>query len=180
MLELDPDIVAIIALVAAGLAVVLLVVVVVIGMRLGRLRRNLARALGPADEDLVTVVGEHADRLGELGASLEELSDTTRHNRELISGVVSRLGMVRYDAFEDMGGALSFSAALLDEHGDGIVISAINGRTETRCYSKAIKGATSEHNLSEEEQAAIQGAMERQAPATLPPAGSRRRRRRAS
>jgi hypothetical protein len=179
MVELDPDVVAVIALVAAGLALVLLVVVVVLGLRLGRLRRNLARALGPADTDVVTVLGDHADRLSDVGAALEELTETTRRHRELISGVVSRLGMVRYDAFEDMGGALSFSAALLDEHGDGIVISAINGRTETRCYSKAVRGATSEHNLSEEEQAAIQGAMERQAPATLPP-GSRRRRRRAS
>jgi hypothetical protein len=76
-----------------------------------------------------------------------------------------------------MVGALSFSAALLDEQGDGLVISAINGRTETRCYAKPVVKARSEHNLSHEEEAAIESAVERRADATLPPDGGRRRRR---
>jgi hypothetical protein len=71
--------------------------------------------------------------------------------------------MVRYDAFEDMGGRLSFSAALLDDHGDGIVLTSINGRTETRTYAKPILSTESEYNLSEEERAAIAGAMAREA-----------------
>ena len=78
---------------------------------------------------------------------------------ELIAGTVSKVGLIRYDAFEDMGGALSFSAALLDERGDGVVLSAINGRSETRAYAKAVKGADSENNLSAEEHAAIDVAL---------------------
>jgi hypothetical protein len=54
-----------------------------------------------------------------------------------------------------MGGRLSFSAALLDDHGDGIVMTSINGRTETRTYAKPISRLQSEHNLSNEERAAI-------------------------
>jgi hypothetical protein len=67
--------------------------------------------------------------------------------------------MVRYDAFDDMGGRLSFSAALLDDHGDGVVITSINGRTETRTYAKPVNRMTSDHNLSEEEREAIAGAV---------------------
>jgi hypothetical protein len=97
--------------------------------------------------------------------------------RELQRGTLSRLGVVRYDAFDDMGGMLSFSAALLDERGDGVVISAINGRTETRCYSKPITAGTSDQNLSGEEIAAIDAAIEgRTPPRALPPEGRRRRR----
>src|SRR3990170_1320005 len=71
---------------------------------------------------------------------------------------VQRFAVVRYDAFEDMGGQLSFSAALLDDYGDGIVITSINGRTETRTYAKPVRGMKSQHNLSDEERAAIETA----------------------
>jgi hypothetical protein len=80
--------------------------------------------------------------------------------------------MVRYDAFEDMGGRLSFSAALLDDHGNGVVITSINGRTETRTYAKPIVNLKSEHNLSDEERAAIEGAVAGRAKSTAPATAS--------
>ena len=58
-------------------------------------------------------------------------------------------------AFEDMGGRLSFSAALLDDSGDGLVLTSINGRSETRTYAKGVKAGASDHSLSPEEQQAI-------------------------
>jgi hypothetical protein len=66
---------------------------------------------------------------------------------------------VRFDAFEDMGGHLSFSAALLDAHGDGVVLTSINGRRETRIYAKPVSAAQSQYNLSDEEQEAIRRAL---------------------
>ncbi len=68
------------------------------------------------------------------------------------------VAVVRYDAFGDMGGRLSFSAALLDDQGDGLVLSSINGRSETRTYAKSLVGGESEHTLSPEEQDAITAA----------------------
>jgi hypothetical protein len=68
------------------------------------------------------------------------------------------IGVVRYDAFQDMGGRMSFSAALYDDNGDGIVISSINGRTETRTYAKSLIDLRSDHTLSPEEQQAIEAA----------------------
>ena len=52
------------------------------------------------------------------------------------------VAVVRYDAFADMGGRLSFSAALYDDSGDGFVLSSINGRSETRTYAKALVRAS--------------------------------------
>ena len=72
---------------------------------------------------------------------------------------LQRFSIVRYDAFEDMGGQLSFSAALLDDYGDGIVVTSINGRTETRTYAKSVRAMKSQHNLSDEEREAIESAV---------------------
>jgi uncharacterized protein DUF4446 len=73
-------------------------------------------------------------------------------------GALRHVAVVRYDAFGDMGGRLSFSAALYDDHGDGLVISSINGRSETRTYAKALVGRQSDHTLSPEEKEAIEAA----------------------
>jgi hypothetical protein len=104
-------------------------------------------------------------RVDETLVNQERLAETGRF-------ALQRFFMVRYDAFEDMGGRLSFSAALLDDHGNGVVLTSINGRTETRTYAKPIVNLESEHNLSDEERAAIQGAVagkgRQQTPATVP------------
>jgi hypothetical protein len=66
---------------------------------------------------------------------------------------------VRYDAFEDVGGRLSFSCALLDDHGSGVVVTSINGRQDTRVYAKPIAEGRSAYNLSVEEDEAIRQAL---------------------
>jgi len=65
---------------------------------------------------------------------------------------------VRYDAFGDMGGHLSWSLALLDEGGHGVVLTSIAGRSEARTYAKSISAWTSEQQLSPEEDEAIASA----------------------
>ena len=68
-----------------------------------------------------------------------------------LADAIRHVAVVRYDAFNDMGGRMSFSAALLDDAGDGVVISSINGRTETRTYAKGVKGGHERRELSPEE-----------------------------
>ncbi len=180
MIDLDPELVAWIALGAAGVVVLLLGVMAVLALRLRRLRRELYAAVHVGSgEDVLGALGRHDEALASLRRDLTTVHTNTEHLRELARGAVSRVGVVRYDAFGDMGGALSFSAALLDERGDGVVISAINGRAETRCYAKPVVEGTSEHNLSREELAAVAAAIDGR-PASVMPPDDRRRRRRAS
>lgn len=175
--ELDPQVTAMVAVGAAELAVLLAIAVLVQGLRLRTLRRRHERALGEADgAEVLDVIGHHGAALTELRDEQRELAARAGELRELLRGTVSRVGLVRYDAFEDMGGALSFSAALLDERGDGLVLSAINGRSETRCYVKPIAQATSEHNLSVEETTAIDAAVRGERVAVAPTPSRRRRR----
>ena len=65
------------------------------------------------------------------------------------------LAVVRYDAFDDVGGQLSWSLALLDDHGNGVVLTSIHGRSDARTYAKNIAGYACEQPLSPEEQDAL-------------------------
>ena len=144
------------AVVAAGLAVFSLVVAVVLVVQVGRLRRAYD-ALVDGDERATfpealarSTAGAHALRRevrgmrDELAAVHADLASTLRH-----------VAVVRYDAFGDLGGRLSFSAALLDDAGDGLVLTSIHGRSDSRTYAKGVQGGASHHELSPEEQQAI-------------------------
>mgnify|MGYP006201553117 FL=1 len=63
--------------------------------------------------------------------------------------------MVRYDAFDEMGGRLSWSLALLDDAGDGVVLTSIRGRNEARTYAKSVAGWSSDQELSPEESESV-------------------------
>jgi hypothetical protein len=172
---LDPGITTLLLIVALSLNVLLAVAVGILGLRLRKLRRDHRRAFRGVEDDVLTALGRHAEELAGLRSQVADANADALHLRELLRTAVSKVAIVRYDAFDDMGGALSFSAALLDEHGTGMVISAINGRTETRAYAKAITAGRSDHSLSAEEIEAVEAAIEGRT--AVPPTGGRRRRR---
>ncbi len=160
-MELSPTLVGVLVFSALALGVAALAVagVALYGQRKVR-RAYRAFSLGSPD-DVLTLIERHIDEVRRLRGEVEELRRYADHLRELARSDISRVGTVRYDAFEDMGGRLSFSTALLDECGDGVVVSAINGRTDTRVYAKPVMSWTSRHNLSQEEVAAIEHARSR-------------------
>jgi hypothetical protein len=132
-LQLDRDTLEVVAVAAAGVAGLSLLLVLIALARLRALGRRVRR---------LTARGARLDSAGG-GPDLTAL----RH-----------VGVVRYDAFGDMGGRLSFSAAVFDAQGDGFVLTSINGRSETRTYAKPLVGLKSEHTLSPEEEQAIREA----------------------
>jgi len=74
------------------------------------------------------------------------------------TAAISRIGLIRFDAFEDAGGAQSFALALVDDDGDGIVLSSLHSRPTTRVYIKAIRRGVADAPLSEEEARALRDA----------------------
>ena len=177
-MQLEPDVTALLAVIATVAAAVLAVLLGVIGLRLRKLTRTYQVAVGPdGPDDLATAVATQQDALTRMREDIGTVHANTETLRDLQRVAISRVGLVRYDAFPDMGGMLSFSAALLDERGDGLVISAINGRQETRAYGKPLVAGDSEHNLSDEEQAAVKAAMDGGRSDSLAAPGGKRRRR---
>ena len=153
----------VLAALAIGGAVVAVVAVAVAGLALSgqrRVRRAYRVFSRGEREDVLTLIQRHVDEVVALRSEVAALDTRADELRGLLGGCVSRVGTIRYDAFDEMGGHLSYSTALLDERGDGVVLTSIHGRTDTRSYVKPVIGGQSKHTLSEEEAAAIGAAID--------------------
>lgn len=139
-----------VALIAAGLSVLAILFTIAGGGRRSAEPRQLT-----GDEAVGTLLG----RIERIENAVRTLNQTDKRQQVLVDGSIRRVALLRYDAFEDVGGRLSFSCALLDEHGTGMVLTSINGRQETRVYAKPVSNGTSSYNLSAEEEEAIRRAM---------------------
>jgi Protein of unknown function (DUF4446) len=109
--------------------------------------------------------GSAAGRLGSIEATQAQQRETQERvlaRLDELEGLaktdVSAIGFVRYDAFDDTGSNLSYALALLNRSGDGVVLSSLYSRTDTRTYGKAVEGYKPAANASEEELIAIQRA----------------------
>ena len=128
---------------------------------------------------------------GVLGVALglrasRRAARSVRQCSELVQGAVGSrgtvdpralrdVGIIRYDALNEMSGQLSFSLALLNTMGDGVVISSINGRAETRTYAKPVVAGKGAQELSPEEAQAVHSARLGTGLSSMVPAPSGRR-----
>lgn len=144
------------AAILLGSAAVVVSVVALRGQR--RVRASYQVFSGGSRDDVLSLLHRHIEQVRELRGEVGALRDHGYGVREMVAGCISRVHTVRYDAFDDMGGHLSFSTALLDEHGDGLILTAINGRNEARIYAKPVRAGDS-RSVSDEEARAIRQAL---------------------
>jgi Protein of unknown function (DUF4446) len=137
---------------------VLLLLVLWLTRQLSQLRKRVAGLTRGEDGDLGDVLGVHLERVYALGREVERLGTRTDRLESGSLRAFQRVGLVRFNPFEDTGGNQSFALALLDAEGNGWVLSSLHARTGTRVYAKAIRGGRSEGALSDEETAAIKQA----------------------
>jgi len=148
------------ALLAVILGVLALLVSVAMFFSFTAVRRRLIIIQGrDSQETILEAVSRQIEEVRALRADIRKLSEELGVLAEAFRRTLQRFAVYRFDAFEDMGGKLSFAAALLNEYGDGLVISCINGRREARTYAKPIARAQSAYNLSPEEQEAVRLAL---------------------
>jgi len=146
---------AVIALFAVALALVLLV-------RLRRVRAAQLTLQGSGGGDLVDFAVSLQGRVDGLHRSLDEFTASLGRLERRVDATVSRLAVVRYDAYENTGGHQSASVALLDASRSGVVLSAIQGRDYARIYIKELDDGRAAVSLSPEEQEAVERAMKSQ------------------
>jgi hypothetical protein len=153
---LDSQTLEVVALAAGGAAVLSLGLSLSLIARLGRVRAAYNTLVADdSDASFVEAVRRQTSGIDGLRADVVVLRDDLAAARADLSDALRHVAVVRYDAFGDMGGRMSFSAALLDDAGDGLVLTSINGRSETRTYAKGVKAGSSDHPLSPEEEQAI-------------------------
>jgi len=158
--SLDPtarDVLVVVSL-AVGVLGLLIGLVALLSVR--RMRRDVTLLAADGDADsFLAAVARKTEEVQGLRREVDALSALLARTRTELADALRHVSVVRYDAFGDMGGRLSFSAALLDDGGDGLVLTSIHGRAETRSYIKGVKSGTSEASLSPEELQAIQFAL---------------------
>jgi uncharacterized protein DUF4446 len=154
--SLNSSTAALLAVIGTSAGGVGLLVGILAHLRLRRLRRDLAIVQdGDDGESFLAAAARQVEHIARLRAELSSVEGRMHDLRVDVADALRHVAVVRYDAFRDMGGRMSFSAALLDDAGDGLVITAIHGRAETRSYAKGVKGGTSDQQLSPEERQAI-------------------------
>ena len=126
------------------LVLVLLVAGAALALAVVALRRTTQHARRISRRNPAHVPADLEGLRGEVQALRAEAAEALRH-----------LAVVRYDAFGDMGGHLSWSLALLDDGGNGVVLTSIHGRSEARTYAKNIAGWACDQAMSPEEEEAV-------------------------
>lgn len=149
-----------IAVALAVVCLVLLIAVVVLVRRTSRMDRRL-RGLtrGEDGRSLEAMLDAHLDKVYAVAREVDDLAARSAVLEAVQRKGVQRVGLVRFNPFEDTGGNQSFALAMLDANGDGFVMSSLHARTLTRVYGKAVAGGKSEAALSDEESEALRQAL---------------------
>lgn len=148
-----------IAIVAAVIAAAALVVVLLQYLTLRRIREAQLVLVGDGKSDLVDFAVALQSRIDSLHSVVDTLSTGVAQVDRRVDGTVSKVAVVRYDAYENSGGHQSASVALLDAARTGVVLSAIQGRDYARIYVKEIDRGHATVALSPEELEAVERAM---------------------
>ena len=152
------DIILLITLITAGLSAL---IVIINSLRLSSLIKKYKKMMqGANGQDLEKLLNTYSRRVEENLVKTEEVKSAYMGISKMVEKSIQHIGIIRYNAFDDTGSDLSFAVALLDYNGDGIVISSLFGRNETRTYAKPVKKGVSEYLLSLEEEQAIKKALQ--------------------
>jgi len=149
------------AVVAALVAALFLTVIALLltARRARRLDQRLGQLTRGSDAaSLEGVLQAHLNKVYEVAAHLDELAGRAATLEANGRRAFQRVGLVRYNPFEDTGGNQSFALALLDAEEDGFIISSLHARTGTRIYAKALAAGRSDGALSDEESEALRVA----------------------
>lgn len=117
--------------------------------------RRWARASArsaPASPDPAAVVDALTAQVAALEAAVAQATEASRTS-------LRHVALVRYDAFGDVGGRLSYSAALLDDTGSGLVVTTLAGKADVRTYLKPVSGGQGDQPLTPEEAQAVTAAV---------------------
>lgn len=106
---------------------------------------------GSGDINIDQLLTQTLQELDATREALQQLQQKHERLREQVKGCIQKVKIERYDAFDAMGGEMSYSILLADEKNDGVILTSIYGREDNRCYAKDVKGGKSSYVLAEEE-----------------------------
>jgi len=147
--------------VSAATLVALVVAVVLFLRRIARVEQSLAQLMSDTSGgSLEEVLYEYVNRVRHGVAVAEEARAQVRALMPLVRSSLQHAALLRFNAYDDIGGEQSLALVLADARGDGVVLTCLHGRDGTRVYGKPLVGWVSEYNLSLEEAQAVERARQ--------------------
>lgn len=139
----------------------LLIAVIVLSVNLGRLSKKYKKFMGGKNAKSLEkdIMGLYEDNKL-IKASMEKNRKDIENLYRKLAGSFQKMGLVKYDAFNQMGGQLSFSLALLDENDNGFIINSVHSAEGCYSYTKEIKNGLCDISLGDEEKKALDMAMD--------------------
>ena len=153
--------VLIILLVLTIILLIAFVIVMIKMLGLNKKYKNFMKKLGNG-KNLEEDLENYMYRVERVEKQNNEINNFMKALDKDLEKCIQKVGMVRYNAFKDTGSDLSFTLALLDENNDGVVLNGIYSREMSNIYAKPVENGKSKYTISEEEQEAIQKAMDSQ------------------
>ena len=157
----DITLYALIAL-AAGLitAIIALILVLVQFSKLKKQKARLDKFMKGAEGlDIETNLNEKFERLEFIEGRQKTSEEDIKKIYSTLEGAYQKLGIVKYDAYSENGGRLSFALAMLDEVNNGFIMNVMTGTDGSYCYVKSVLNGESKITLGREEARALEKAM---------------------
>lgn len=157
---MDVNVILIIAISVSAVSTIVAIIAII---WLIKLNRRYSKFISKFDneENIEDTLRKYIDKVGEINEENKLIKANVKTIERQLLRCVQRVGMVRYNAFEDVGSELSFALAVLDNDLNGYVLNAVYGRDSSSIFAKPIEGGTSSYTLSDEEIKALSIAKEK-------------------
>lgn len=145
----------------SALVLILVIIMCVNAIKMNKLKKRFEKFMSKEDVNLEELLVQYTKKLNILLQNEKDMQTSIEYMEKTVKECVQKVGVVRYQAIQNMGADLSYTVALLNESNDGVVFNGIYGRDGCYTYAKPIKAGKSSYNLSEEEEQAIEQAIKK-------------------
>lgn len=139
-----------------------LLIFININMKMARMNRRYRKMMqGMEGVNIERLLMEHIEEVRQAVTKVEQLSSSCEKLTRTSKECIQKVGIVRFNAFDDTGSDLSYAVALLDGNNNGVIFSSIFGRNESRSYAKPVIAGQSSYFLTDEEKQALAQAIQK-------------------
>lgn len=144
-----------------GFSIILFILAIVALVKVGKVKKRLNKFLQPSQSHNVeALLLEYLDTVKKIDAKHDKIMSYIENINSRVLNCVQKVGIVRYNPFDEVGGDLCFALALLDEKNNGVVLNSIYSREGCYTYAKPIiDGKSEKYKLASEEEEALKIAM---------------------
>jgi len=137
-----------------------LIIFISINIKLAKMNKRYSKMMKGMDgANIEQLLLAHIEEVKQTVHKVDSLSNDCKRLEKISKECIQKIGIIRFNAFEDMGSDLSFAIALLNDQNNGVVVSSIYSRNECHTYAKPIISGNSSYFLSDEEKQALSQAI---------------------